>query len=67
LSHSDTLEFRLPARYILLVALACKLGLPPVDRPGAPDREANFFVLRAADAGDLAPLSEFWLRRLERA
>lgn len=51
---------------ILLVALGYKLGLPPVD-PAASEsgRAAYFDALRAADAGDLGPLTELWLSRLE--
>lgn len=51
---------------ILLVALAYKLGLPPVD-PAADDADkaAYFAALRAADGGDLTPLKEIWLDRLE--
>jgi fido (protein-threonine AMPylation protein) len=50
---------------IVLVALAYKLGLPPMDPAGGEDKEAYFAALRAADAGDLRPLKEIWLRRLE--
>ncbi|MFM8330483.1 MAG: Fic family protein [Candidatus Methylumidiphilus sp.] len=53
---------------ILMVALCFKLGLPPVD-PAATDeagRQAYFAALRAADAGDLAPLSKIWLERLSQ-
>ena len=51
---------------ILLVALAYKLGLPPID-PAADEsgKVAYFDALRAADAGDLLPLTELWLSRLE--
>lgn len=51
---------------ILLVALAYKLGLPPVD-PAADDEDkaAYFAALRTADGGDLTPLKEIWLDRLE--
>jgi fido (protein-threonine AMPylation protein) len=50
---------------ILLVALTYKLALPPVD-PAENNQRTNYFVaLRCADAGDLAPLREIWLRRLE--
>jgi len=50
---------------ILLVALAYKLGLPPID-PAAQEVQRNryFAALRAADAGDLAPLKNLWLDRL---
>ncbi len=49
---------------ILLVALAYKLGLPPMDPAGTADKDAYFTALRAADVGDLTPLREIWLRRL---
>lgn len=50
---------------ILLVALAYKLGLPPIDpaSQGAAARE-YFSALHAADDGDLLPLQEIWLGRL---
>ncbi|MFH1493471.1 MAG: Fic family protein [Pseudomonadota bacterium] len=51
---------------ILLIALCYKLGLPPVD-PAAGDeagRTEYFNSLRAADAGNLTPLTELWLERL---
>jgi fido (protein-threonine AMPylation protein) len=51
---------------ILLVALMYKLGLPPVDPAGVEYKEDYFAALRAADAGDLAPLAEMWFARLER-
>ena len=51
---------------IVLVALAYKLGLPPMDPApdqGNPaDKAAYFAALRAADTGDLA---QIWLTRLE--
>lgn len=50
---------------ILLVALAYKLGLPPVDPAANEDKTIYFAALRAADAGDLKPLRELWLARLE--
>ena len=50
---------------ILLVALAFKLGLPPVDpAASAHDKDAYFAALRAADSGDLSPLENIWLERL---
>lgn len=50
---------------ILLVALAYKLGLPPIDpAEGAAQRERYFLALRAADAGNLAALTGIWLHRL---
>jgi fido (protein-threonine AMPylation protein) len=49
---------------ILLVALAYRLGLPPIDPAEVSAKEAYFTALRAADAGDLAPLRDIWLRRL---
>ena len=50
----------------LLLALTYKLALPPVD-PAADDTEkAGYFTVpRAADSGDMTPLGEIWLRRLE--
>lgn len=50
---------------ILLVALAYKLGLPPID-PAAQGIQRNryFTALRAADAGNLSPLKNLWLDRL---
>lgn len=51
---------------ILLVALAYKLGLPPVDPASIDAAKAGYFAaLRSADGGDLAPLREIWLGRLE--
>ena len=50
---------------ILLVALTYKLGLPPMDPAGVEDKDAYFAALRDADAGNLVPLREIWLRRLE--
>lgn len=50
---------------ILLVALAYKLGLPPTDPAADEDKVAYFQALRAADAGNLAPLREIWLERLD--
>jgi fido (protein-threonine AMPylation protein) len=52
---------------ILLVVLAYKLGLPPIDPADVTVKEAYFSALRAADAGDLTPLREIWLTRLETA
>jgi fido (protein-threonine AMPylation protein) len=52
---------------ILLVALTYRLGLPPLDPAAMPDKHAYFAALRAADAGNLAPLQEIWLRRLDEA
>lgn len=49
---------------MLLVALAYKLGLPPMDPADVADKEAYFAALRAADTGNLAPLREIWLSRL---
>lgn len=49
---------------ILLVALACKLGLPPMDPAAVADKEGYFAALRGADTGDLIPLREIWLARL---
>jgi hypothetical protein len=49
---------------ILLVALAYKLGLPPMDPADMVDEAAYFTALRDVDAGDPAPLREIWLRRL---
>lgn len=50
---------------ILLVALAYKLGLPPVDPAETEDRRQNYFdALRAADVGDLTALKAIWLDRL---
>jgi Fic family protein len=50
---------------ILLVALAYKLGLPPIDPAALEDQREHYFsALRAADAGNLAPLKNLWLDRL---
>lgn len=51
---------------ILLVALAFKLGLPPLDPAAESDKTAYFAALRAADSGDFSPLREIWLGRLRR-
>ncbi|MGB8078571.1 MAG: Fic family protein [Gallionella sp.] len=53
---------------ILLVALCYKLGLPPMN-PAADEsgKKVYFKALRAADAGNLGPLTELWLERLENA
>ena len=51
---------------ILLIALAYKFALPPID-PAAtdePGKVAYFAALRAADAGNLVPLTDLWLNRL---
>ena len=51
---------------VLLAALLYKLGLPHVET-APPDREARtqyLDALRAADNGDLEPLTELWVRRL---
>lgn len=48
---------------ILLVALAYKLALPPID-PAAtdePGKTAYFTALRKADAGNLTALNDLWL------
>lgn len=51
---------------VLLVALTYLLGLPPVDPASSTlDRQAYFHALRQADAGDLRPLSDLWLQRLQ--
>jgi Fic family protein len=50
---------------VLLAALFYKLGLPHVET-ASPDREARtqyLDSLRAADQGDLATLTELWIRR----
>ncbi len=50
---------------ILLVALAYRLGLPPVDPAATEAGRASYFeALRQADGGDLRPLTELWLSRL---
>jgi len=49
---------------VLLVALAYKLGLPPLDPADVKNKDAYFSALRAADAGDHAHLRELWLARL---
>lgn len=53
---------------ILLVALCYKLGLPPIDPAvtDEPGKTAYFDALRAADAGNLAPLTGLWLERLSK-
>lgn len=51
---------------ILLVALAYKLNLPPVNPAEPAEREVYFAALRSADAGNLVPLSDLWVRRLAR-
>lgn len=59
-------DFNGRAGRILLVALGYKLGLPPVDPAASESGKAAYFdALRAADAGDLGPLTELWLGRLE--
>ncbi len=51
---------------ILLITLGYKLGLPPIDPAASESGKADYFAaLRAADAGDLAPLTELWMARLE--
>lgn len=59
-------DFNGRAGRILLIALAYKLALPPIDPAAAdePGKVAYFAALRAADAGDLAELNELWLDRL---
>lgn len=52
---------------ILLVALAYRLGLPPMDPADVKNRGAYFAALRAADAGDPLPLREIWFDRLKRS
>lgn len=50
---------------LLLVALAYKLGLPPVDPASSFADKANYFeALRSADQNDLRPLTDLWLFRL---
>jgi len=50
---------------ILLVALAYRLGLPPLDASVSDaGRTAYFEALRAADHNDLRPLTRLWLSRL---
>lgn len=50
---------------ILLVALAYRLSLPPVDPAAqATDAREYFSALRAADDGNLLPLQAIWLARL---
>lgn len=50
---------------ILLVALAYRAGLPPID-PAAQGSAARryFSAPRTADSGNLLPLQEIWLDRL---
>lgn len=53
---------------ILLIALAYKLTLPPVD-PAATDesgKKTYFAALRKADAGDLTMLNDLWLDLLHQ-
>ncbi|MEO6563389.1 MAG: Fic family protein [Nitrosospira sp.] len=52
---------------ILLVALAYKLSLPPVDPAATREsgKFAYFAALRAADAGDLTALNDLWLDLLQ--
>ncbi|MBA2658425.1 MAG: Fic family protein [Nitrosospira sp.] len=52
---------------ILLVALAYKLALPPVDPAATREsgKFAYFAALRAADAGDLTTLNDLWLDLLQ--
>lgn len=50
---------------ILLVALAYKFGLPPVDPASSgEDKTAYFDALRCADRNNLQPLADLWLSRL---
>lgn len=51
---------------ILLIALAYKLALPPIDPAAANElgKVAYFAALRAADEGDQAELNDLWLNRL---
>ncbi len=51
---------------IMLVAIAYKLALPPINpaTTSEPGKGAYFAALRAADAGDLALLSNRWLELL---
>ena len=50
---------------ILLVVLAYRLNLPPIDPASdVQGREHYFAALRAADVGDLRPLTDIWLNRL---
>jgi fido (protein-threonine AMPylation protein) len=50
---------------ILLVTLAYRLGLPPIDPAETEDRRARYFTaLRAADAGNQEVLTGIWLDRL---
>lgn len=61
-------DFNGRAGRILLIALAYKLALPPID-PAATDelgKIAYFAALRAADAGNLIPLTNLWLDRLQQ-
>jgi len=51
---------------VLLAALLYRLGLPHVQTaPTEPDARRQYLnALRAADAGDLNPLTEVWMQRL---
>ncbi len=50
---------------ILLIALAYKLALPPIDPASGESGKADYFsALRAADTGDFAELNDLWLNRL---
>lgn len=50
---------------ILLITLAYKLALPPIDPAADESGKAIYFdALRVADAGDLAELNELWMNRL---
>ncbi|MBY0579261.1 MAG: Fic family protein [Burkholderiales bacterium] len=50
---------------ILLIALAYKLVLPPIDPASGESGKADYFsALRAADTGDFAELNDLWLNRL---
>jgi len=59
-------DFNGRAGRILLIALAYKLALPPIDPAAADelDKVAYFAALRAADSGDLIALNDLWLNRL---
>ena len=51
-------DFNGRAGRILLVALCYKLILPPMNPAADADKKAYFEVLRAADAGDIEPLTQ---------
>lgn len=54
---------------VLLAALLYKLNLPHVETaPLSPEARARYVdALRAADAGDIGPLQQVWMRRLQAA